>query len=213
MLTPDAANALSTGLALGAASIVSVGPNNLMMLREGLVRGHVGLVAGLVWTSYLALLTAAFLLTDVLANSAATARTPLAWLGLIALAWFALSSMRTALRRQPLGVDENVPREPRRTCFYRVLTVVWLNPLTYLELLLVPAALCGRYENQGPRLGFVLGLGLMAAVCCAGYALGGSACLRTLRDARVLRAFDMTASLLLASLAAVLCDGLLTPTH
>ena len=51
---------------LGAASILSIGPNNLMLVREGLMRGRVGLVASLVFSSYLVLLATVFFLTDTI---------------------------------------------------------------------------------------------------------------------------------------------------
>ena len=35
-----ASGGFQTGLALGMASMASVGPNNLMMIREGLLRGR-----------------------------------------------------------------------------------------------------------------------------------------------------------------------------
>lgn len=209
MLALDGAGALSAGLMLGTASILSVGPNNLMLVREGLTRGHVGLVAALVWTSYLALLVIAFLLADCMADGLSGARTLLTWLGPIALTWFAAASLRAALRREPVRDPATTPRESRRACLRRVLAVVWLNPLTYVELLLVPAALCGRFSGQEPRLEFILGLLSVAAVCCCGYAFGGGACIRVLRDGRALRAFDLSAGLLLATATVLLTYGLL----
>lgn len=91
-----AAGGFQTGLALGMASMASVGPNNLMMIREGLLRGRVMFVASLVWGTYVALIAASYLLGGSIASVDPAFRAVLSWIGLVALAWFALQSFRAA---------------------------------------------------------------------------------------------------------------------
>ena len=56
---------LALGLGFGAASMLSVGPNNLMLMREGLARGRTVTVATAVWLSYLVLLLSAMIFVNV----------------------------------------------------------------------------------------------------------------------------------------------------
>jgi L-lysine exporter family protein LysE/ArgO len=50
---------MAMGFGIGAASFLSIGPNNLMIIREGLVRGRVVAVVTAVWVSYVLLLALA----------------------------------------------------------------------------------------------------------------------------------------------------------
>ena len=54
------ASGFQVGLALGLASMASIGPNNLMIIREGLLRRRAIFVASLVWGTYVALLAASW---------------------------------------------------------------------------------------------------------------------------------------------------------
>ena len=54
-------SAFTGGVMLGVGSVLSVGPNNLMLLREGLHRGRTGTVIGTVLISYALLLAIACL--------------------------------------------------------------------------------------------------------------------------------------------------------
>lgn len=87
-------SALHVGLAMGATSIVSVGPNNLMLLREGIARGRIVTVASLVLGSYVVLVSAAVFLGSSSFRSADCLSTILSWGGLVALIYFAGMSFR-----------------------------------------------------------------------------------------------------------------------
>ena len=43
------------------------------------------------------------------------------------------------------------------------MAVAWLNPLMYIELLIIPAAFAGTFQSPVRRLHFFLGLIVMAA--------------------------------------------------
>lgn len=200
------------GLTLGTASILSIGPNNVLLVREGLVRGRIGTVATFVWTSNFVFLLAAFALTNVLSATSSPVRAIFAWLGLAWICWFAFAALRTAFRA---GLnDPGKGREPETmiACFKRVMSVVWLNPLTYIEFLLIPAAICGRFESASLRVQFFASLAVVAAVGCYGYPLGGSACATVLQHRRALQVFDLSSGCLLIAVAAVmavrLCAGI-----
>ena len=199
------------GLALGAASMASVGPNNLMLLREGLVRGRMGLVAGLVWGSYIALIAASYLLAGSVEAISPSLQAVLTWSGLAAISWFALQSLRaaaTAGRVEERGGEQ----ETGRSCLLRVMAVVWMNPLTYVELLLIPAALGQSFGAADARLQFVAALVLMAALCCYAYAFGGRLIARLLQQRASLRLFDFASGLILLVIALTMTAALLGET-
>ncbi len=104
------ASGFQVGLALGLASMASIGPNNLMIIREGLLRRRAIFVASLVWGTYVALLAASWPIGNSVTRLDPAFHTALSWLGLAALAWFAPQSAGS-LRNRP-NLTEVV--EPRR---------------------------------------------------------------------------------------------------
>ena len=203
--------AFQAGLALGSASMVSVGPNNLMLMREGLVRGRMGLVASLVWGSYLALIAASCLLAGSVELISPALRAILTWTGLAAISWFALLSLRAAAAAGRVE-ERGRQRESGRSCLARVMAVVWLNPLTYVELLLIPAALGQSFNAPHARLQFASALVLMAALCCYAYAFGGHLIACMLRERASLRLLDFASGLILSAVALSMAASLLTQT-
>lgn len=212
MIIGAAGSAVAAGVTLGAASMLSVGPNNLMLVREGLRGGRIRLVATLVWANYLLLIVLAFTLTDAIALTLAPLKSFLLWLGLAAIAWFAAQSLRAALRAEARHDPAEVGRESRLSCCCRVMAVIWLNPLTYLERLLIPAALFGTLKD--PTLSLALGCGLMAmtTVNCYGYSFASGYCSSLLRHRRTLQVFDATSGLLLSCIAIAMVFALVHHT-
>ena len=172
MISSCGYGALGAGVVLGAASILSIGPNNLMLVREGLVRGRVGLVASLVFASYLVLLATAFLLTDTITTGLSPYRSILAWLGIAAVSWFAFMSLQASCRPETTRTEVSSCDETVSNCLRRVMIVVWLNPLTYIELLLIPASVCESFKSLEIRLEFYTSLLVMFAIASYGYSFG-----------------------------------------
>ena len=203
------ATGFQAGLALGVASMASIGPNNLMMIREGLLRGRVMFVASLVWGTYVVLISASYLLGGSVAGLDPIFRSVLSWLGLCAVLWFAFQAFRAAAAVR-LGGDRIIAAETGRSCMARVMGVVWMNPLTYIELLLVPAAIGQTFAVGGGRLEFFMGLILMSALCCYGYSLGGGLVASVLRTRSNLRIFDLVSGIILVAVALFMAGGLIS---
>ena len=197
---------LALGFGFGAASMLSVGPNNLMLIREGLARGRAVTVATTVWSSYLLLLLSAMIFVNVRQWIGPSAGLWIPWLGLASLSWFAASAWRAAFSPKGPGTDRHA--EARHTCLKRVLAVVWCNPLTYLELFLVPAACCAALGSLYQRSEFIGGVAIMNAVTCYGYALGGGVCGRHVSNRRAVRVFDVVSGFLLTGSAVALALAL-----
>lgn len=202
MLLLEDATAFQLGLAAGAASIVSIGPNNLMLIREGLVGRRVALVSSLVLASESCLILASYVGASSLVVLDADVRTVLSWGGLLAICWFACRSLLAA--SSPGRAHFILPQENRGSCALRVLGVVWLNPMAYLELLLVPAAIGQSLGSDAARLDFIAGLILADVAGCYGYGFGGRAIARRLRNGLDVRFFDLASGLALAAVGITL---------
>lgn len=205
-------SAFCGGMAMGAASILSVGPNNVTLLREGIVGGRVGLVATTVWTSRLVLLVTALLLTETIAVQGAFLRPTLSWLGLVTLSWFAYSSLRTYFRADKEIRLADSQRENTMDCLRRVLMIFWFNPLTYVEMLFIPATVGGSFILPICRALFIGGLIVMATASCYGYAFGGRLVEPLFRRKSMLRMFDLTSGILLSCMAGILAIALVVQT-
>ncbi len=160
-------SALHVGFLMGAASIASVGPNNLLLLREGIVGGRTLTVASLVFGSYVALVSAAVFLGSSSFRPGESLSSALSWGGLVALIYFAGLSFR-AMWTHEVTQRATKDQESLLECALRVLKVVWANPLTWLELLLVPAALARSFPSDIDRIFFAVALLTMSAICCFG---------------------------------------------
>ncbi|MER8787835.1 LysE family transporter [Mesorhizobium sp. M0983] len=204
------ASGFQAGLALGMASMASIGPNNLMMIREGLLRGRVMFVASLVWATYVALIAISYMLGSSIAGLDPSLGTALSWLGLAAVSWFAVKSFRAALAVGE-AEDRSGKAETSRSCVARVMGVVGMNPLTYVERLFVPAAFGQSFAASGTQLEFMVTLILMSALGCYGYALGGGRVAPLLRSRASLRIFDLVSGLILSTVALVMAVGLVSP--
>jgi arginine exporter protein ArgO len=135
----------------------------------------------------------------------------LTWLGLAALTTFAIISFRAARGRPGVSPAAGAPRQAGIRDLRRVVAVVWLNPLSYVEQLLIPAALCGSYQTGHARVAFMLGLIVMTALGDYGYSFCGGLCAPLLRHNRALRYFDCAAGMILLGVAVLLAITLPAP--
>ena len=204
--------ALMTGLTLGTTYVLSIGPNNMMIIREGLVRGRAILVSSLMLASYVSLLLLSNQMTDRIAAWSSSVTTLLTGLGLAAMLWFSALSVRAAIGREPRRIAADGGGEPLFACLRRVASVALVNPLMYVEFLLIPAGAGGAFKDPALRLEFTVGLVLMAALCCYGYAAGGRACAGLFQHRRAMQAFDLASAGLLALLATAAGVDLLRST-
>ena len=208
MLALNVGAAFGTGLMVGAASMLSIGPNNLMLIRESLRRGHSGTMATTVYVNYVALGLASCLLADGLAEVRPQLRLALSCLGVVALAFFAAQALWTAMTQDATRRSGPTRPDDKAGSIKRALLTVWCNPLTYLERLIVPAVLCAGMAGPS-RVAFVAALLLCGAASCYGYAWSGGLALKVFQHDRALRAFDLASGLLLAGGAVAMAGRLL----
>lgn len=208
---PGAENwaALQAGVALGLASTASIGPNNLMLIREGLSGGRPGTVATAVCTSYGALLAGACLLADSTDMLGQDLRAWLGWSGFAVICCFAVIAFRSAAQVGAVAPDSG--QKMQNSCVSKAISVIWLNPLTYLEYLVIPATVCATFPSTDDRLRLAASALLVTVLASCGYAYAGRLMAPVLLKRTTMRAFDLVSGLLLTAIAIAMGVALLDP--
>ncbi|XBS69092.1 LysE family transporter [Acerihabitans sp. KWT182] len=140
------------GFALGMATIVPLGPQNVLVMNQGIRRQYHLLVAFLCLLSDMALISA-----GVFGGSALLSRSPLLLQG-VTLAGVAFLTVYgfTAIRHAWHGGGKaanlaDVRPSTRRRVVIAMLAVTWLNPHVYLDTLVVLGSLGGQFEPMARR--------------------------------------------------------------
>ncbi|WP_179405048.1 LysE/ArgO family amino acid transporter [Burkholderia guangdongensis] len=163
--------AYSHGAALCASLIVTIGAQNAFVLRQGILRAHVGKIVVLCALSDMILIAA-----GVGGASALVGRYPafvhaVLYAGLAYLAWFGLNALRRALRPghetldvrgEPAAQQQQKP-QPALAVVAMTLAFTWLNPHVYLDTFLLIGT-AGAREPDGARLAFAVGAMTVSAV-------------------------------------------------
>lgn len=134
-----------TGLLTGLALIVAIGAQNAFVLRQGVRREHVGAVVLVCMASDAVLILAGTAGVGALVQAVPWLLEVLRWGGALYLLWFAVSSLRAALRPQGL-VAEQAPRTAG-SVIATTLTLTWLNPHVYLDTVITMGAIANGHGN------------------------------------------------------------------
>ena len=193
-----------TGLLTGLALIVAIGAQNAFVLRQGVRREHVGAVVLVCLASDAVLILAGTAGVGALVQAVPWLLEVLRWGGALYLLWFAITSLRAALRPQAL-VAAQAPRTAG-SVIATTLALTWLNPHVYLDTVV----LLGSLANQhGPDARWVFAAGAVAASALWFTALGYGARLlaRVLADPQAWRVVDVVIGVVMAVLAVRLIAG------
>lgn len=150
------------GLLLGLSLIVAVGPQNLLLIRQGARREAVTAIILVCLLSDVVLFGLGTLGVGVLVDRAPLLLAALKWAGVAYLAWFALAALIDAAR-PPLPtvtVDEEPPasggggvalatRVRQHAPVATAVVVTWLNPSAYLDSLVMIGGLANQYGDTG----------------------------------------------------------------
>jgi L-lysine exporter family protein LysE/ArgO len=190
--------AFSHGAALSASLIVTIGAQNAFVLRQGILRSHVGKIVLLCSVSDLILIAA-----GVGGASALAARYPrfvefVLYAGLAYLAWFGIAALRRALRpghavmevARPGGAAGNNPALQRAwPVVLMTLAFTWLNPHVYVDVVLLIGT-AGAREPEAARLAFALGAMTVSPIWFAGLGYGAQFLAPLFRKATAWRLLD-----------------------
>lgn len=141
------------GFALGLSLILAIGAQNAFVLRQGLLRAHVGPVVAVCALSDAALIAAGVAGFGHLATAIPGLETAMRLFGAAFLIWYGARTLRSAYRggaKMQAGPTAGSLRNAVLTC----LALTWLNPHVYLDTVVLLGAVSAQYDD---RLSFALG--------------------------------------------------------
>jgi L-lysine exporter family protein LysE/ArgO len=203
--------AFSHGAALCASLIATIGAQNAFVLRQGIMRAHVGKIVVLCALSDFALIAAGVGGASALVERYPTFVHALLYVGLAYLAWFGINALRRALRPGHAVIDAGA--KPSATAaaaraqrampiILMTLAFTWLNPHVYLDTFLLIGT-AGAREPQGARTAFALGAMAVSALWFVGLGYGARLLAPWFRRASAWRVLDGAIGSMVLLLAAM----------
>ena len=122
-----------SGLGLGLSLIVAIGSQNAFVLRQGLLRRHVGMVVLVCAVSDVALIAAGVAGAGAVVESRPGVLDLVRIAGAAFLTAYGLMAARRALRPQVLDAEERTAPAPVAATVATALALTWLNPHVYLD--------------------------------------------------------------------------------
>ncbi|TAM02023.1 MAG: amino acid transporter [Paraburkholderia sp.] len=185
--------AFSHGAALCASLIVTIGAQNAFVLRQGILRSHVGKIVVLCTLSDFLLIGAGVGGASVLVARYPTFVHLVLYAGLAWLVWFGIGALRRAVRPGHAVLDAapaaSVPEQRTWPIVLMTLAFTWLNPHVYLDTFLLIGT-AGAREAEGSRLAFAIGAMCVSAVWFIALGYGARALAPLFRRASAWRVLD-----------------------
>ncbi|TCG04655.1 amino acid transporter [Paraburkholderia steynii] len=187
--------ALSHGAALCASLIVTIGAQNAFVLRQGIMRSHIGKIVLLCTLSDMLLIGAGVGGASVLVERYPTFIHALLYVGLAYLAWFGISALVRAVRPGHATLDADAkadtapPAQRALPIVLMTLAFTWLNPHVYLDTFLLIGT-AGAREAQGSRAAFAVGAMAVSAIWFVALGYGARALAPLFKRATAWRVLD-----------------------
>jgi L-lysine exporter family protein LysE/ArgO len=184
----------SHGAALCASLIVTIGAQNAFVLRQGIMRSHVGKIVALCAVSDCILISAGVGGASVLIERYPVFVHVMLYVGLAYLAWFGINALRRAMRpgHAVMDADANRGAQPAQRAMPIVLMTLaftWLNPHVYLDTFLLVGT-AGAREPDGARVAFAVGAMTVSCVWFIALGYGARALAPLFRRASAWRVLD-----------------------
>jgi L-lysine exporter family protein LysE/ArgO len=192
----------SHGAALCASLIVTIGAQNAFVLRQGIMRSHVGKIVALCALSDFILIGAGVGGASVLVERYPVFVHAMLYVGLAYLAWFGINALRRAVRpshavldakadgAEGAAVGTNTGSAQRAMpIILMTLALTWLNPHVYLDTFLLIGT-AGAREPDGARVAFALGAMAVSGLWFVGLGYGARALAPLFRRATAWRVLD-----------------------
>ncbi len=193
------------GFVTGLTLIVAIGAQNAFVLRQGLLRAHVGVVVAICSLSDLVLILAGVAGIGTVVEQAPAAITVVRWLGVAFLTWYGVSSLlrvrdTDALRAAGRGAAS------RRTAALTALALTWLNPHVYLDTVLLLGSIANQH-GLGGRWWFGGGAALASVLWFTGLGWGARLGSGLLASRRAWQLLDVVIGLTMLGIAVLLAMG------
>jgi L-lysine exporter family protein LysE/ArgO len=196
--------AVIAGLVTGLGLIVAIGAQNAFVLRQGLLRTHVGPVVAVCALSDVILIGAGVGGIGVLIERAGWLIAVARWFGAAFLTWYGVSSLRQALRAKGLDAAHGGPVQgTRRAAVGRAVALTWLNPHVYLDTVLLLGSVAATHGTGG-RWWFGLGACLGSVLWFGGLGYGARGVASMVTRPSAWRAIDLLTGVTMLVIAASL---------
>ena len=138
------------GFLIGLSLIVAIGPQNALVIKQGVKRQGVIPVVAVCIASECLLLYAGTVGVGALVSQAPTALTILKYLGAAYIAWFAYTCFRDAYIGTSLTIG-NIAEEPTHWLkpILAALAFTWLNPAAYIDVIVMLGGMANQYGPDG----------------------------------------------------------------
>jgi L-lysine exporter family protein LysE/ArgO len=198
-------DALVAGLLTGLSLIVAIGAQNAFVLRQGLLRQHVGPVVAVCAVSDLVLITAGVAGIGAIVQHAPTALTVVRWLGVAFLTAYGVRSLWRSRHAETLhAASANAPR--LRAAVAQAVALTWLNPHVYLDTVLLLGSIAAHHGPTG-KWWFAVGAGLASILWFTGLGYGARFLAPLLSRPRAWQVLDVLIGLVMLAIAAQLAFG------
>ncbi|MGO2861628.1 MAG: LysE/ArgO family amino acid transporter [Brevibacterium sp.] len=195
---------LISGLLAGWSLIIAVGPQNALVLRQGIRREHLGVVLAICIAADVLLIGAGSVGIGAIVLLAPWALEILRWLGVAYLLWFAWNSLRSA--RRASGLQADTQQRSLKSIVVTTLALTFLNPGVYLDTVVMLGNLANQ-QGPGGVLPFTLGAMLGSITWFLGIGYGARGLSGYLARPRVWQILDALIAIVLVILAARLAFG------
>jgi L-lysine exporter family protein LysE/ArgO len=191
------------GLALSFGLIVAIGAQNAFVLRQGLLREHVGAVV-----LFCAAADASLIAAGVLGMARALAQHPglaraLALAGAAFLVWYGVQALRRARRAGALQAAPGGRGQARHRVLAQAAAFTLLNPHVYLDTVLLVGSI-GAQQPPTLQGGFIAGAASASALWFTGLGYGARALAPVFARPRAWQVLDGLIGITMFGLAALL---------
>lgn len=203
---PGWGTAYGQGLGLSAGLIVAIGAQNAFVLRQGLKREQVLVVASICFLSDALLIALGCAGLGALVQAHPGFVAAVRWIGAAFLTFYALRNAWSALRTQGLEASGAAAALDLRSAALTTLALTWLNPHVYLDTVLLIGGLAGRFE-AAERMAFAAGAMSVSALWFYGLGFGARSLAPLFRKPLTWRVLDLLIALTMLAIAVSLLQG------
>ncbi|MFL6089881.1 MAG: LysE/ArgO family amino acid transporter [Aeromicrobium sp.] len=202
-------HATVTGFLAGLSLIVAIGAQNAYVLRQGVLRAHVGPVVAVCAVSDVVLIVAGVSGVGALIDHAGQSLTVVRWFGVTFLLWYAVGALRRASRAEALfSESSDTAVESRHGVVGRAFVLTWLNPHVYLDTVLLLGSIAATQSDVvGGRWWFAAGACAASVVWFNGLGFGAGVLAPLFARPRAWQVLDVGVAATLILVAARLALG------
>lgn len=158
------------GVAMGAALIIPLGPQNAFVMNQGVRRQYHLMTAALCTLSDIVLICGGVFGGSALLHQSELLLNLVTWGGVAFLLWYGWGSLRTAFSGDINLTSAAVLKQGRWRIVATMMAVTWLNPHVYLDTFVVLGSLGGQLPEEARRW-FALGSASASVLWFFGLAL------------------------------------------